>query len=149
MRLNGETTLPGARQHVWDRLVDPEIMARCLPGCQAISTDGPGKYAVTLKIGVGPVTGTYGGTMQITEQERPARYRVTFEGAGAQGFVRGMGQADLTERDGTTVLRYESEIEVGGLIASVGQRVLEGVGKLLVKQMFTRLSAHVAEDARP
>jgi carbon monoxide dehydrogenase subunit G len=144
MKLAGETTLPGARQMVWDRLVDPQVMARCLPGCQEVQTVGPETYAVTLKIGVGPVTGTYGGTMRITERQPPARYRVAFEGTGAQGFVRGIGQADLTERDGATVLRYESEIEVGGLIASVGQRILEGVGKLLVKQMFSKLSAQVS-----
>jgi len=149
MRLAGETSLPGARQAVWDRLVDPQIMARCLPGCQEVSAIGPDAYAVTLRIGVGPITGSYGGTMRITEQEPPARYRVVFEGSGAQGFVRGSGQARLAERNGTTLLTYDSDIEVGGLVASVGQRVLEGVGKLLVKQMFAKLSAHVTQGVKP
>jgi len=146
MKLAGETSLPGVPRAVWDRLVDPQVMARCLPGCQEVSAIAQDAYAVTLRIGVGPITGTYGGTMRITEQEPPARYRVVFEGAGAQGFVRGTGQAHLAERSGSTVLRYESEIEVGGLIASVGQRVLEGVGKLLVKQMFAKLSAQVTPE---
>jgi carbon monoxide dehydrogenase subunit G len=149
MRLAGETALPGARQEVWNRLVDPHVMAQCLPGCQEVSAVGPDTYAVTLKIGVGPITGTYGGTMRITEQEAPNRYRVAFEGVGAQGFVRGTGQAQLAERDGSTVLHYESDIQVGGLVASVGQRVLEGVGKLLLRQMFAKLSAHVAQGERP
>jgi len=149
MRLAGEHSLPGARQMVWDRLVDPQVMARCLPGCQEVNAIGPETFAVTLRIGVGPITGTYGGTMRITEQEPPERYSVVFEGAGAQGFVRGTGQAELAENGGATLLRYESEIEVGGLVASVGQRVLAGVGKLLVKQMFAKLSAHVTQGGRP
>jgi hypothetical protein len=148
MKIVGETVIPGTPEAVWGRLVDPVVMAQCLPGCREVSALGPDTFAVTLNIGVGPITGTYAGTMRLTGQEPPHRYRVAFEGSGAQGFVRGTGEAQLMAQEGGTLLRYESDVEVGGLVASVGQRILEGVGRWLVKQMFTRLSAHVMDGRR-
>jgi hypothetical protein len=146
MKIKGETTFPAGPETVWAILLDPEIISRCIPGCQELRETGPDTFVATLRIGIGAVSGVYEGTLRITDRAPPSRYAMVFEGAGRGGFVRGIGEARLRAESGTTVLAYDCDVEVGGLIASVGQRVLEGVSTYLVGQMFAKLQGHAGRE---
>ena len=147
MRIEGEATFCAPQHAVWDALLDPSVMAACVPGCRELREVESDRYAVMLKIGVGAVSGTYEGILQINDKTPPSGYRMSFEGGGAQGFVNGTGGAQLYGENGVTVLEYQCDVEVGGLIASVGNRMLTGVGKFLVNQMFSKLKSQVGNGA--
>lgn len=149
MKIKGERTFDAPRDRVWEILLDPEIIAKCIPGCQRLEAVDADTFEATLKIGVGAVSGTYDGTLRIRERVVPSRYAMSFEGTGRGGFVRGTGAADLREENGVTVVVYDCDVEVGGLIASVGQRVLEGVSGFLVGQMFSKLQVYAVQEAAP
>ena len=148
LMIEGQTTFAAPRERVWNALLDPAVMAQCVPGCRELRETDVNTYAADLRIGVGAVSGKYQGTLRIAAQVPPERYAVSFEGSGSQGFVKGVGEAELQAKLGSTLLSYKCEIEIGGLIASVGQRMLEGIGKFLIKQMFTRLQTHIQSTER-
>ena len=145
MQIEGEVNFKAPVESVWNALLDPEAIAACVPGCRELKQTDSDTYTAVLKVGVGAVSGTYEGELRIAEKEPPSRFVMIFEGAGAQGFAKGHGEAKLRADDGSTVVSYCCEVEVGGLIASVGQRALEGVGKFLIKGMFAKLESHVAK----
>lgn len=147
MRIEGQATFSAPQHAVWEALLDPSVMAACVPGCRELREIEADRYAVLLKIGVGAVSGTYEGNLQINDKTPPSGYRMSFEGAGAQGFVRGTGGVQLHGENGVTVVQYQCDVEVGGLIASVGNRMLSGVGKFLVNQMFSKLKSQVGNGA--
>jgi len=145
MQIEGEVNFKAPVESVWNVLLDPEAIAACVPGCQELKQLEGDTYTAVLKVGVGAVSGTYEGELRIAEKEPPSRYVMVFEGAGAQGFAKGRGEVKLRANDGSTFVSYRCEVEVGGLIASVGQRALEGVGKFVIKKMFANLEDHVAK----
>ncbi len=147
MKIKGESEFKASQQRVWDLLLDPEVISRCIPGCQELKAVGDDAFEARLRIGIGAVSGTYEGTLRITERTPPSRYAMVFEGTGRGGFVKGSGHADLRAEQGGTIVAYECDVEVGGLIASVGQRVLEGVSGFLVGQMFSKLQGFAREEA--
>ena len=143
MKIEGETTFNAMPEKVWNVLLDPRVMSQCIPGCQKLAEAGVDRYAAILHISVGAVRGTFQGTLQIREKIRPCQYSMVFEGRGQQSFVKGSGEARLRGVNGSTVVAYKCDVEVGGLVASVGQRMLVGVSKMLVNQMFQSLRAAV------
>lgn len=145
MKIQGNADFDASAEAVWEALLDPGVISRCIPGCQALNEIDEDTYAATLKIGIGAVSGTYQGVLRIREKDPPSHYAMAFEGGGRQGFVRGSGEARLHSVNGTTRVSYDCDVEVGGLIASVGHRVLEGVSQFLIGQMFTRLRGHVGQ----
>lgn len=146
MKIQGDVAFKAKREQVWEVLMDPGIIQQCIPGCQELKEIETDTYEAILKIGIGAVSGSYAGKLQLSGKKPPSQYSMVFEGSGKQGFVRGSGEARLRENGKFTALSYDCDVEVGGLIASVGQRVLEGVGKFLVGQMFTKLQGFVGEE---
>ncbi len=146
MQIRGEINFNATPEEVWEVLLDPRVMAQCIPGCQELKEIEPDTYTAQLKVGVGAVSGTYQGKLSVTDKVELSGYSMAFEGSGKQGFVKGSGEAQLKGENGSTVLSYGCDVEVGGLIASVGQRVLEGVSQFLIKQMFTKLKSHVGQE---
>lgn len=146
MQIQGETTFRAPRERVWEVLLDPDAMARCMPGCQELRQVGDDTYAAVLRIGVGAVSGSFEGQLSIDEQEPPERYTMRFAGSGKQGFAKGSGETRLRADGEGTVVDYRCDVEVGGLLASVGHRVLLGVGRFLVKQMFVELRRIVEQE---
>lgn len=143
MKVIGQTNFDSPPERVWEALLDPGVISSCIPGCQEMTEVETDRYAAVLKIGLGPVSGLYHGTLAIRDKEPPTRYVMVFEGSGKQGFVKGAGAARLHGENGATVVSYDCDVEIGGVIASVGQRVLEGVSKFMVNQMFTGLRKRV------
>lgn len=136
MKLAGQYLLPAAPEKVWELLTDPVRLAKLLPGCERLDPDGPDRYKAAVKFGIAAITGKYAGTVEFSEKNPPHSMRMKIGGKGMPGFVDGTGNIELAEKDGQTELRYTGEAQVGGMIASVGQRMIEGAAKKIVDQFF-------------
>jgi carbon monoxide dehydrogenase subunit G len=144
MKLDGTNTFRAPVDTVWKTINDPEALRRCTPGLQVLKEIGPDTYEATLNIGIAAIKGTYVGTLRITDKEAPHHYKILLEGSGGAGFVKGEGLVDLEARGDETAIRWSGDIQVGGLIAGVGQRMLSGVGKMLIGQFFKCLEQQLA-----
>ena len=140
MKLEGTYDVPAPRQKVWDAFLDPKQLKQAIPGCEKLEAVGDDEYKATMKVGVGGVKGTFEGKVKITEKHPPDNYKMAVEGSGGPGFIRGETLISLTEQDGGTRVSYTADVQVGGLIASVGQRMLGGVSKMMADKFFTRMS---------
>ena len=143
MKVEGSYTFNAPRDKVWQVLLDPKIMAQCMPGCESMTEIGPDQYEAIMKVGVASVKGTYKGKVSIKDQQAPNHYVLSGEGSGGPGFMQGDVSIDLEEEDGKTVLKYSTDAKVGGLIASIGQRMLNGVAKMMVDQFFKKMESFI------
>ena len=153
MKIAGERRLEHRRERVWAALMDPEVLARTLPGCRALERDtsGEGDDAFTgrLEVSVGPVRGEFRGRLEMSELEPPESYRMRLDGRGPSGFLSGKGTVRLEEVGGdeggaATLLRYDLDAQVGGRLAGLGQRLLESSGKAVAAQGLDGLERQLA-----
>ncbi len=144
MRINGEYVIKGAREKVYELLQDPDFLTKAIPGVQRLERTGNDTYEVTMKASVGPISSTFTGTVQISEQRPPEFYRLTIQGHGAAGFVRGTGTVTLVEVPEGTKIVYEGETDVGGRIAQVGQRLIQSVARKMINDGLKVLEAVVS-----
>ena len=140
MKIEGSSDIPAPHDRVWAAFLDPDTLAKALPGCEKLDAAGEGEYKAVMKVGVGPIKGTFDGKVRLYDLEPPHRYRMALEGTGSPGFVRGDAAMELTEVDGGTRVTYNADVQVGGLIASVGQRMLGGVSRMMLDQFFARMN---------
>jgi carbon monoxide dehydrogenase subunit G len=143
MKLEGSYTFEAPQDIVWDVLLDPVLLAQVLPGSEGLEPLGDDKYKATLKIQVGPVQGVFEGTVALADINKPDSYRMDINGKGAPGFVKGGGAVRLETQGTTTIMHYTGEAQVGGRIASVGQRLLESSGKALVNQSLEAINQQI------
>ena len=144
MKLAGTQTLPAPRQTVWRLLTDPVCLAACLPGCEKLEPTAAHAYRGELQLGVAAIRGRYSGTVRLEDIQAPHHYKLVLDGKGRQGFIRGAGTIDLTEQADHTVLRYSGDVQLGGPLAGVGQRMLDGVAKMMLGQFFSALEAELS-----
>jgi carbon monoxide dehydrogenase subunit G len=137
--IEGNYTLNAPRERAWEVLLDPKIMAQCMPGCDSMKEVAPDQFEAVMKVGVASIKGTYKGRVTVAEKRPPSHYVLKGEGQGGPGFMRGDLTIDLEEQDGKTLLKYRAEPQVGGLIAAMGQRMLNGVAKMMVDQFFKKV----------
>ena len=147
MRLEGTNMLPASVETVWKTINDPEALRRCTPGLKELKEIGPDTYQATLTVGIAAVKGTYAGTLAITDKRAPTHYKISLDGSGGAGFMKGEGTVDLEAEGDGTALKWVGDLQIGGLIAGVGQRMLGGVGKMLIGQFFKCLEQHLGEGA--
>ena len=145
MKINGSRTLPAPVSTVWAFLMDPEAIASVMPGCEKLEATGPDTYQATLKIGVAAIKGTYTGSVQLTDKQPPTAYKMLIEGSATTGFVKGEAAITLREQDGQTLLTYDADTQVGGLIATVGQRIIGGAAKMIINQSLGKLEEAVQQ----
>jgi uncharacterized protein len=145
MKIEGSYDIPVPREKVWAAFLDPATLAKAIPGCEGLEEIGPGEYKAKMKIGVAAIKGTFEGKVRLFDLEPPNRYRMALEGSGGPGFVRGEAAMELSDADGGARVSYSADVQVGGLIASVGQRMLGGVSKMILDQFFTRMSEILTE----
>ncbi len=143
MRIAGNYTFEASRDEVWAALNNPEVLARTIPGCQRLEQVGEFEFESTLKIGLQAVKGVYSGRVAIFDQNPPQSYRLRVDGKGNNGFLKGEGTISLREDGDTTILDYGGEAQIGGTIASVGQRLLDGAAKTLINQSLKALAAQI------
>ena len=139
MKLEGSYEVPAPRQKVWEAFLDPKMLKQAIPGCDKLEAIGPDEYKATMKVGVGGVKGTFEGKVRLSDKNPPNSYKMAVEGAGGPGFIRGETIITLTDIDKGTKVSYTADLQVGGLIASVGQRMLGGVSKMMADKFFNSM----------
>ncbi len=149
MKLEATYTIPAPRELVWQQLMNPEALARALPGCEKIESNPDGSFRAELKVGIAAVKGTYHGRIEILEAVPPERYRMKVEGQGTGSFLKGEGTLILSERASETVVSYAAEVQVGGIIASVGQRLMLVAAKQIVNQFFEAFAKQIKRPDQP
>ncbi len=146
MKLAGQYILPASPAKVWALLTDPNRLAKLLPGCERLDPDGPDRFKAAVKFGIAAISGKYAGTVEFAEKKPPNSMRMKLSGKGIPGFVDGVGHLELAEKGGQTELRYTGEAQVGGMIAGVGQRMIEGAARKIVDQFFAAASEELKKE---
>ena len=141
MILNGAFTFNGPRQKVWDLLQDPDVLAKALPGTERLTLSGPDRYEGVMKVSIGPMTAAkFDVTVTLGDKQPPERFTMQIDGKGAVGFARGTASVALQDHaDGGTAMEYTSDVQIGGRIASVGQRLIESVSRMMMRQALESL----------
>ncbi|MFQ5612787.1 MAG: carbon monoxide dehydrogenase subunit G [Anaerolineae bacterium] len=148
MKLSGSYTFDAPREEVWQALLDPDVLAKTMPGCERLDKTGDNQYKGALKIRVGPVQGQFQGRITLSDLNPPEGYRMEVDGKGPAGFVKGQGKVRLEEQDSKTVMHYEGDAQVGGRIASVGQRLMDSSARALTNQALDALHQQVKARAQ-
>jgi len=148
VKIRGHRTFEAPREEVWEIVLDPGVLSRVLPGCEDFHEVGENRFEGVLNIKVGPVQGTFQGTVELTDLDPPSGYHMSVQGKGAPGFVDGRGTLRLEEADGGTELHYEIDAKVGGRIASVGQRLLDSSARVVTRQALDGLEEQVRARTR-
>ena len=148
MKIEGHHDIHAPRETVYDALIDPQILQRSIPGCESLDKTADNTYVATMKVGIGPVKGTFKGNVRLEDMRPAEHYRMIVDGKGAPGFAKGTGDFDLEERDGGTTIAYKGEMQVGGVIAGVGQRMIEAAAKMLASQFFKALESEITTPGR-
>lgn len=144
MKISGNYTIDAPRDVVWEALNDIDVLARVVPGCERLEQIGDNEYEGTIKIGVQAIRGVYNGRIRIEDIDPPNHYKLIASGKSANGVVDGFGTVDLVNQEGKTLLMYSGEAQVGGTLASVGQRLIEGASRQLINQSLKALAEQVA-----
>lgn len=145
MKVQGQTKLPAPRQRVWDALLDPVVLAATLPGCEALEPVGENQYKMKMKLAMASVQGVFDGKVSLEDQQPPESYRMRVQGSGRIGFINGVGSLRLEAAgDDETVVHYSGDVKVGGMIAGVGQRLLDLTSKIMIKRFFEALAKTLA-----
>jgi carbon monoxide dehydrogenase subunit G len=140
MKIEGTYDVPVPRKKVWDAFLNPTQLKKAIPGCEKLEALGNDEFKATMKIGVAAVKGTFEGKVKLIDKKAPESFRLVAEGSGGPGFVKAETLITLTEIDGGTRVSYSADVQVGGLIAGVGQRMLGGVSKMMADQFFGKMS---------
>jgi carbon monoxide dehydrogenase subunit G len=146
VKLEGTHELEGTRERVYQSLVNPEVLQRCIPGCERLERTGENVFAATIKTGVGSIKGVFNGTARLEDLREPEHLRIVVEGKGAPGFLKGSGDLDLLQEGKVTKVNWAGDVQVGGTIASVGQRMIQGTAKMMAAQFFTCLGAEAKTE---
>jgi len=140
VKITASSVIPADRARVFAALIDPAILQRAIPGCESLTATGPDTYEATLKIGVAGLKGTYTGKAAILDKKPPASLTLTFEGKGGPGFVRGSAAITLVDENGSTRVDTVADVQVGGLIAAIGSRLVEAASKKLADDFFRQFA---------
>lgn len=141
MKINGSETVPAERERLYRLLLNPDVLTRCLPGCQGLDKTGEDEYTLKMKAVLGSVSGLFSGKVRLADQQPPESFRMIVEGNGKIGFLKGEGVLTLNPSGSATEVAYEGDVQVGGTIASVGQRLLGTTTKMMIRRFFGRLEA--------
>lgn len=141
MELTDSYTLPVDRQTVWNALNDPEILKSCIAGCETFERTGDNAFACAVVASVGPVKARFTSKVTLSDIEAPNGYTLIFDGqGGAAGFGKGTARVDLSDEAGGTKLTYKANAQVGGKLAQVGSRLIDGAAKKMAGDFFTKFS---------
>ena len=146
MTMTGEATFPAERSRVWALLNDPEVLKVCIPGCQSLEKVGDNGFAAVAKVKIGPVSATFKGKVELSDIIPDVGYTISGEGEGGiAGFAKGGAKVSLADAEGGTVLRYDVEAQVGGKMAQLGSRLVDGVAKSMADKFFASFAEEAAK----
>lgn len=144
MEMSGEYRIPASRQTVWEALNDPEILKTCIPGCESLERTSENELTAKVTAKVGPVKAKFGGKVTLSDINPPNSYSISGEGTGGPaGFAKGGAKVTLEEDGGETILRYTAEAQVGGKLAQIGQRLIDGASKKIADEFFATFAETV------
>lgn len=144
MDITGSFTFDAPPDKVWALLMDPAVLSSCIPGCDRFEPDGPDRYNVTLTVGLAAITGTYNGTVVLTDMVPQTSYGLVVEGQGRPGFVKGSSAITLRADGAATIVDVTAAVQTGGPIARLGQRLIGGVAKMMLDRFFECLNGKLA-----
>lgn len=148
MEITGEQLIPVSQQVTWDALNDLAVLKACIPGCETIVPSGDNQFDVVLTAKVGPVSAKFKGKLTLTDLDPPTSYTLAFEGqGGVAGFAKGGAEVRLAPEGDATRLAYTAKANVGGKLAQIGSRLIDGTAKKLSDQFFTSFKKHVGGGA--
>jgi hypothetical protein len=136
MELKGRYSFDAPLSRVWDRLMDPKIIAACVPGCQEFESIGDDQYRVVLTAVIAAVSGSFTGTVAITDKQPQHSYRLVVEGSGKPGFAKGEALITLAPEGDAVVVEVAGSMTIGGLVAQVGQRLLGATSRMMMDRFF-------------
>ena len=139
MKLSGSYEFDTAPEKVWQILTDPEALRSCIPGCEKMDALGNNEYAATVTISMGPIRSKFDAKVAMVDMKPFESYKLIVEGNGPSGFVRGESQIKLTELENKTTVDVDSDSSSGGLLARVGQRMVESFARSMMDRFFTCL----------
>ena len=140
MKLAGTYKLNVKKEIAWNALNDPEILKQCIPGCDSFDKENDNTFSASVTNQIGPMNATFSGTVKLLNIKKNESYTLSGEGQSSVGFANGSANVKLTEEDGTTLLYYEVDINVGGKIAQLGSRLIDGVAKKMSDYFFGRFA---------
>ncbi len=144
MTMSGEQQLAAPREKVWAMLNDPAVLKSCIPGCETLDVIGENEFMAVATNRIGPVKARFKGKVRLTDLDPPNGYKISGEGdGGVAGFAKGGASVNLTDKDGGTLLSYNVEAQIGGKLAQLGQRLVNGAAKKLADDFFVRFAAAV------
>ncbi|MBZ8132958.1 CoxG family protein [Afifella sp. IM 167] len=148
MKLTGEYQIPAPRERVWALLNDPDVLKECMPGCEMLDTTESGGFAARVTTKIGPVKATFNGSVDLKDINAPESYRIEGEGqGGVAGFAKGHADVHLAEEGGGTKLSYDADVQVGGKLAQLGNRLVGSTAKKLADQFFSCLAEKAGAGA--
>jgi len=137
MTMSGEIQLAASREEVWAKLNDPEVLKTCIPGCEELEKTDDGGFRAVAKMKVGPVSARFKGKVILSDLDPPNGYKISGEGeGGVAGFAKGAAKVDLSDKDGGTLLSYHVDAQIGGKLAQLGQRLVNGTAKKMADEFF-------------
>ena len=136
MEITGSYTFAASRERVWNLMLDPVAIASCIPGCETLEPDGENRYRARITLGISAMVGTYEGTVVISDRVELESYKLSVEGQGKPGFVRGDAAIALVSDGGTTVVNVIGTVQTGGAIARLGQRLIGSAAKMMQDRFF-------------
>ena len=148
MTMSGDVQLPATREAVWAKLNDPNVLKACIPGCEELEKTDETNFRAVAKMKVGPVSARFRGKVMLSDLDPPNGYKITGEGeGGVAGFAKGGATVGLAEKDGGTLLTYNVEAQIGGKLAQLGQRLINGAAKKLGDEFFANFAKAVEGSA--
>ena len=144
MTMNGEYQLPAPQQTVWEKLNDPAVLKACIPGCESLEKTSDTGFKAVATIKIGPVKATFKGAVTLSDIDPPNGYKISGQGeGGVAGFAKGGATVKLVPKDGGTLLTYDVEAQIGGKLAQLGQRLINGAAKKVADDFFQNFAAAV------
>jgi len=145
LKISGAYTIPAARERAYQLLQDPVVLAKCMPGTDHLDKIADNEYEMKMKMVIASIGGLFSGKVRIADQNQPESFRLIVDGSGKIGFVKGEGLLNLTAQGDSTEVKYDGDVQVGGTIAGVGQRLIDATAKMIIKKFFEKLAETAVE----
>jgi len=145
LKISGSYSIPIPTDRAYTALQDPVVLAKSMPGCDRLEQVGNDDYRMVMKLMIASITGQFDGRISITDKTPPEGFRLNVEGKGKPGFLKGSGVLHFSPNEGGSEVQYDGEVQVGGAIAAVGQRLIDTTARMMIKRFFENLAKHLNE----
>jgi carbon monoxide dehydrogenase subunit G len=146
VKISGTQTLKPSQEKMYAAMQDPAVLARAIPGCEGLEKTGEGLYRMKMKVSLAAFSGAFDGTVRITDPNPPNSFRLTIEGTGKLGFLKGQGLVSLAPNGAGTEVSYDGDAQIGGPMAGIAQRLIDGTSKMMIKKFFDKLAEEAAAN---